>query len=141
MGDGRIFLKSRCDASFNKDLSIEPNFNRILLAGQYLKAMQTRIYREKYTFCVLKSLEHLKNLKTVRVPYLGLELTMHVLKSQIHLVRKSFYNIINKSGMYVGFDKHDKHCTKYVPQTEYENDLPTKQKTIRCCLRIEIPAP
>ncbi len=49
----------------------------------------------------LKSLEHLKNFSTVRVPYLGLELTMHVLKSQIHLVRKSFYNIINKSGMYV----------------------------------------
>ncbi len=26
MGDGRIFLKSRRDASFNKDLSNEPNF-------------------------------------------------------------------------------------------------------------------
>jgi hypothetical protein len=32
----------------------------------------------------------LKNLKTGRVPYLGLELTMHVLKSQNHLVRQSF---------------------------------------------------
>jgi hypothetical protein len=30
-----------------------------------------------------------KNLKNVRVPYLGLELTMHVIKSQIHLVRQS----------------------------------------------------
>ncbi len=29
MGDERILLKSRRDASFNKDLSIEPNFNRI----------------------------------------------------------------------------------------------------------------
>ncbi len=47
--------------------------------------MQTRINREKYTFCVIKSLEHLKNLKTGRVLYLGLELTTHVLKSQIHL--------------------------------------------------------
>jgi hypothetical protein len=36
--------------------------------------IQTRIYREKYTFCIIKSLEHLKNLKTGRVPYLGLEL-------------------------------------------------------------------
>jgi hypothetical protein len=26
MGDGRIFLKTRCDASFNKDLSNEPKF-------------------------------------------------------------------------------------------------------------------
>jgi hypothetical protein len=36
MGDGRIFLKSRRDASFNKDLSNEPNLDRIHLAGQYL---------------------------------------------------------------------------------------------------------
>jgi hypothetical protein len=36
MGDGRIFLKSRRDAPFNKDLSNEPNFDRIHLTGQYL---------------------------------------------------------------------------------------------------------
>ncbi len=36
MGDGRIFLKSLLDAFFNKDVSNEPNFNRIHLAGQYL---------------------------------------------------------------------------------------------------------
>ncbi len=35
MGDGRIFLKIRRDASFYKDLSNEPNFDRIHLAGQY----------------------------------------------------------------------------------------------------------
>jgi hypothetical protein len=35
MGDGRIFLKSRRDAFFNKDLSNEPNFNRNHLAGQW----------------------------------------------------------------------------------------------------------
>jgi hypothetical protein len=29
------------------------------------------------------------HLKTERVPYLGLELTMYVIKSQIHLVRQS----------------------------------------------------
>ncbi len=33
MGDGRIFLKTRRDTSFNKDLSNEPNFDRIHLAG------------------------------------------------------------------------------------------------------------
>jgi hypothetical protein len=36
-----------------------------------------------------KSLEHLKNLKTGLVPYLGLELTVYVIKSQIHLVSQS----------------------------------------------------
>jgi hypothetical protein len=36
MGDGRIFLKTRHDVSFNKVLSNEPNFGRIHLAGQYL---------------------------------------------------------------------------------------------------------
>ncbi len=36
MGNRRIFLKSLRDASFNKDLSNEPNFDRIHLAGQYL---------------------------------------------------------------------------------------------------------
>jgi hypothetical protein len=33
-------------------------------------------------FKLLKSLEHLKNLKTARVLYLGLELTVHVFKSK-----------------------------------------------------------
>jgi hypothetical protein len=36
MGDGQIFLKTRRDASFNKDQANEPNFDRIHLAGQYL---------------------------------------------------------------------------------------------------------
>jgi hypothetical protein len=36
MGGGRIFLKSLREASFNKDLSNEPTFSRIHLAGQYL---------------------------------------------------------------------------------------------------------
>ncbi len=47
----------------------------------------------KNTFCVVKSLEHLKNLRTGRILNLGLELTMHVFKSPIHLVRQSLYNI------------------------------------------------
>ncbi len=37
----------------------------------------------------LKPLENLKNWKTGRVPYLGLELAIHVVRSQIHLVRQS----------------------------------------------------
>ncbi len=36
MGDGRIFLKSLRDASFNEDLWNESNLCRIHLAGQYL---------------------------------------------------------------------------------------------------------
>jgi hypothetical protein len=37
----------------------------------------------------LASFEQLKDLKTGRVPYLGLELTRHAIKSQIHLVGQS----------------------------------------------------
>jgi hypothetical protein len=33
----------------------------------------------------------MEHLKTGRVPYLGLELTIHVIKSQIHLVRQSLF--------------------------------------------------
>ncbi len=36
MGDGRIFLKTCCDISFNKILSNEPTFGRIHLTGKYL---------------------------------------------------------------------------------------------------------
>ncbi len=36
MGDGQIFLKSLRDASFNKNVSNEPTFGRVHLAGQYL---------------------------------------------------------------------------------------------------------
>ncbi len=48
--------------------------------GHFLIGVPMISYREKYSFCVIKSLEHLKNLKTGPVPYLGLELTMHVIK-------------------------------------------------------------
>jgi len=54
-----------------------------------IKPTQTHINREKYTICFIKSLKRLKKLKTGRIPYLGLELTMHVIKSQIYLVRQS----------------------------------------------------
>jgi hypothetical protein len=41
------------------------------------------------TFCVIKSLEHLKNLKNGPGPYLILKPTVNVIKSQIHLLRRS----------------------------------------------------
>jgi hypothetical protein len=37
MGEGRIFLKIFHDTSFNKDLSNEPNFGLIHLAGRTFK--------------------------------------------------------------------------------------------------------
>ncbi len=36
MGDGSIFLKNHSASLFNEDLSNEPNFGRIHLAGQYV---------------------------------------------------------------------------------------------------------
>jgi hypothetical protein len=45
-------------------------------AANIIKPTQTRINGEKYTFCVIKSLEYLKNLKVGRLPYLGIELTI-----------------------------------------------------------------
>jgi hypothetical protein len=40
-------------------------------------------------FCVTKSFEQLKKFKNGPVPYLGQELTILVIKSQIHIVRQS----------------------------------------------------
>jgi hypothetical protein len=37
VGDSWIFLKSLRDTSFNKDLSNDPTFGRIHVAGQYFK--------------------------------------------------------------------------------------------------------
>jgi len=59
------------------------------------RSTQTGINPEKYTFCVIKALEQQKKLKTCRVPQLGLEQTMYVIKSQIHPVRQ-FLKIQNK---------------------------------------------
>jgi hypothetical protein len=43
MGDRQIFLKNCRASSFNKDLSNEPNFGRIPLAGQYLQIQNQNI--------------------------------------------------------------------------------------------------
>jgi hypothetical protein len=53
MGVRRIFLKNLRDTTFNKDLSNEPNFGRIHLAGQYLK---NRTYSFLPLFSVLVDL-------------------------------------------------------------------------------------
>ncbi len=50
--------------------------------------MQTRINREKYTFLRYKITEAPRKFKKWPRLLLGLELTMHVLKSQIHLARQ-----------------------------------------------------
>ncbi len=63
-----------------------------------IKPTQTRIYREKYTFCIVKSLEHLKYLKTGHVPYLSLELTMHDIKSTVPLINQQT-KLGQKSGL------------------------------------------
>ncbi len=39
----------------------------------------------------MKSLEHLKNFNNCPVLYLGLKLTIYVIKSRIHLVRQSLH--------------------------------------------------
>ncbi len=57
-------------------------------AANIIKPTQICINHEKHTFCVIKLLEHLKNVKTGRGLYLGVGLTMHVFKSQIHLGRQ-----------------------------------------------------
>ncbi len=44
MGGMRIFLKTFRASLFNDDLSNEPNFGRIHLAGQYLKAAKLKFY-------------------------------------------------------------------------------------------------
>ncbi len=58
-----------------------------------IKPMQSRINRDKYTFCVIKSLGAPKKFKNWPRPlFMPRELTMHVLKNQIHLLRQ-FHNM------------------------------------------------
>jgi hypothetical protein len=45
MGGGRIFLKNLRDTTFNKDLSNEPYFGWIHLAGQYLSSTLHCLWR------------------------------------------------------------------------------------------------
>jgi hypothetical protein len=48
MGGGRIFLKTLRATLFNDDLSNEPNFGRIHLAGQYLYEPNAVRAKEKF---------------------------------------------------------------------------------------------
>ncbi len=56
---------------------------QLTLLSQRKIALTTR----NTLFFVIKSLEHITNFKNGPVLYLGLKLTIHVIKSQIHLVR------------------------------------------------------
>ncbi len=56
------------------------------------KPKHTGINREKYTFCIIQSLEPIKNLKSSRVHYLWLELTVFDLKNEIPLNVACFYH-------------------------------------------------
>jgi hypothetical protein len=62
----------------------------VVHAANIIKPTLTYLNREKYSCWVKKSLEHLKNLKNGLVLYVGLKLAKHVIKSKIHLVRRSF---------------------------------------------------
>ena len=53
MGDGRIFLKNLRDTSFNKDLSNEPTFGRIHLAGSF-KLRRTQYDELRHTLSKLQ---------------------------------------------------------------------------------------
>ncbi len=85
-------------SSHGKQGSIPEEISQTLLTNKEAKETwskftmptYTRINREKYTLSVIKSWKPLKTLKkNGSVPYLGAELTIHVIRSQIHLVRQS----------------------------------------------------
>ncbi len=80
MGDGRIFLITRCDVSFNKVLWNEPTFGRIHLAGQYLfkrtrnqplKQTQQQNCRDFYSFQALLNCLLYNKMSTTSVSELG----------------------------------------------------------------------
>ncbi len=60
-------------------------------AANLIKPTQTRINRQKYTFCVIKSLEHLKNVQNCPRPLFrpGTDHTCHQIQIKIHLVKQS----------------------------------------------------
>jgi hypothetical protein len=58
MGGGQIFLKNHCAALFNEDLSNEPNFVRIHLAGQPFNAPKRRQMLLKWESLPYESFKH-----------------------------------------------------------------------------------
>ncbi len=66
--------------------------NQDLVHASYIiKPTQTSINHEKCNFCVIKSLKHLKNFKTWRVTYFGLELTCdHACRQKPNPSRETF---------------------------------------------------
>jgi hypothetical protein len=84
---------SRKDKNTDKQLTLVSQRKLALTATKTLLSHpKTCINRDEYTSCNIKSLEQLQNLKGL-VLYLGLELAIHIIKSQIHLVRHSLLNV------------------------------------------------
>ncbi len=71
-----------------------PRHTGLSTCANIVKPTQTPINREKYTFCLIKSLEHQKNLKTGHILCLGLELTIHVLLIRLHMKILLFFILI-----------------------------------------------
>ncbi len=74
-----------------------------------LKMDWLAVNHEKYTICEIQYLRYKniaapKQLKNGLVPYLGLELTIHVIKSHIYLARQSFSKYIRIVIQYSGVD-------------------------------------
>jgi hypothetical protein len=59
-----------------------------------------RINHKKYKIFFSEEVEHLKNLKTLYDPYLGLDPLMHVNKNPIHLVAQSLSLKCSQNGFY-----------------------------------------
>ncbi len=91
----RQLLLVQCKQQTNPFLSVN-NYTLLAISRNdknkqltLISKHKTRINRQKYTFCNKTSLEQLKILKNGPVRYLGLKLTIQVIKSQIHLVTQS----------------------------------------------------
>ncbi len=67
-------------------ISVIVKNKQLILLSQSKLALAAR---NMYTFCVIKSLEYLKSLINGPVLYLGLKLTIHVIKSIFRLVTQS----------------------------------------------------
>jgi hypothetical protein len=57
--------------------------------------------------CDVKSLQHIKNFEAGRVPYLGLELTIHIMKIKIHLGDSPFQQTKRLHEMTLALEKHN----------------------------------
>jgi hypothetical protein len=86
-----------CNTSMQQANPFLYNYTPLVLRGNGENKQLTLLIQrkltfncQKYTFWAIKSFEHIKNSKNGPVLYLGIiQLTMHDIKSQIHLVGQS----------------------------------------------------